>query len=51
MKQILTEWRRFLNERSVKPESYPQEFSGMIKTLKNFAQHNWVFFDTETISQ
>ena len=48
MKQILTEWRRFLNERSVVPEFYPPQFSDMMKKLENLAQHNWVFFDTET---
>ena len=48
MKQILTEWRRYLNEHAVAPEFYPPEFSAMIQKLKNLAQHNWVFFDTET---
>lgn len=48
MKQILTEWRSFLNERSVDPSFYPPQFSEMIKKLKELAQHNWVFFDTET---
>lgn len=48
MKQILAEWRKFLNERSVNPSFYPPQFSEMIKKLKELAQHNWVFFDTET---
>ena len=48
MKQILTEWRRYINEHSVGPEFYPPEFSAMIAKLKKLAAHNWVFFDTET---
>ena len=48
MKQILTEWRRFLNERSVDPSFYPPQFSEMIKKLQDLATHHWVFFDTET---
>lgn len=48
MKQILTEWRRFLNERSVDPSFYPPQFSEMITKLKKLAENNWVFFDTET---
>ena len=35
MKQILTEWRRFLNERSVDPGYYPPQFSAMIKKLQD----------------
>lgn len=48
MKQILTEWRRYLNEHSVPPDFYPPQFTEMIKKLKDLAQHHWVFFDTET---
>ena len=48
MKQILTEWRKFINERSVSPSFYPPQFSAMISKLKDLAQHNWIFFDTET---
>jgi len=48
MKQILKEWRRYINEHSVSPGFYPPQFSKMIKKLKDLAKHNWVFFDTET---
>lgn len=48
MKQILTEWRRYLNEHSVAPDFYPPQFSAMITELKELAKNNWVFFDTET---
>jgi len=48
MKQILTEWRRYLNEHSVSPGFYSPQFSEMIKKLKELARNNWVFFDTET---
>ena len=48
MKQILTEWRRYINEHSVGPEFYPPQFSAMIAKLKKLAENNWVFFDTET---
>ena len=48
MKQILKEWRQFINEHSVGPEFYPPQFSAMITKLKKLAENNWIFFDTET---
>jgi hypothetical protein len=48
MKQILTEWRQYIKEHSVSPGFYPPQFSAMISKLKDLAQHNWIFFDTET---
>ena len=48
MKQIMKEWRQYLNEHSAPPEFYPPQFSKMIEELKNLAKHNWIFFDTET---
>jgi hypothetical protein len=48
MKQLLTEWKKFLVERPVNPSYYPPQFQAMIKELLSLAKHNWIFFDTET---
>lgn len=48
MKELLTEWKKFLIERPVKPDYYPPQFKSMIEKLLSLAEHNWIFFDTET---
>jgi DNA polymerase III epsilon subunit-like protein len=48
MKTILTEWRKFVNERVKLGEFYPQEFDQFISLVKEHENDIWVFFDTET---
>jgi len=48
MKHILTEWRKFLNERVKPSEFYPSEFNKFLELIREHEKHLWVFFDTET---
>ena len=48
MKTILTEWRKFVNERVKLGEFYPKEFDQFISLVKEHENDIWVFFDTET---
>ena len=48
MKTILTEWRKFVNERVKPGEFYPQEFDKFLELIKEHEDSIWEFFDTET---
>lgn len=48
MNKILTEWRKFLNERVKPSEFYPPEFDNFLKLIKDHEDKPWIFFDTET---
>jgi len=48
MKNILTEWRKFVNERVKPGEFYPKEFDKFLDLIKENENNIWVFFDTET---
>ena len=48
MKKILTEWRKFVNERVKPSEFYPSDFNKFLELIREHEKHLWVFFDTET---
>ncbi len=48
MKELMTEWRKFINERVKPSEFYPKEFDKFLELIKEHENSIWVFFDTET---
>ena len=48
MKTILTEWRKFVNERVKPGEFYPKKFDDFLNLVKEHEDSIWIFFDTET---
>lgn len=48
MKEIITEWRRYITERVKPSEFYPPEFDKFLELIREHENDLWVFFDTET---
>ena len=48
MKRLLREWKRFIKEDVQPGEFYPKRFDDFLNLMKDYEDHLWVFFDTET---
>ena len=48
MKRLLREWKRFIKEDVQPGEFYPKKFDDFLNLMKDYEDHLWVFFDTET---